>query len=267
MHDRADPELDEQLRYDAERDIDWSPRQPRPVFAALRRDTIAVAEALETLRPWLERANVARGDILATGSRIGLVREDVWPRRDGSYGVLSLDSLLKTDSDVNAALFPDTARAQRNLRNARLRDDNRKIWRLAGHAGPGLHRAKREQIDDGALGSGEPYELDAGPDDAFRARSGIPNLSRDRHVDGRTELQAHRNTTAQMQPELTVVPHAEKFHWVGVAQVDPHAERRDVDDCALSPQIRRFVLDMAKTHPESRLAFYPSAILHGLSSQ
>ena len=267
MHDRADPELDEQLGYDAERDIDRSPRQPHPIFAALGRHTGAAAEAVKIAGPWLERGNVARGDICATGAHIGLARQDLCPLRNRSDGVLSLDSLLNTDSEVNAALFPDTARAQRNLLCARLSGDNRKIWRPAGHAGPGLHRAKREQIDDGALSSGEPHELDAGPDDALRARSGIPNLARDRHVDGRTELQAHGNATAQMQPELTVVPHTEKFHWVGVAQVDPHAERRDVDDCAFPPQVRRLVLDVTKTHPECGLAFYPSAILHGLSSQ
>ena len=122
-----------------------------------------------------------------------------------------------------------------------------------------------EKIEDGALGFGKAYELDAGPDDAIRSRSCISNLTRDRHIDGGTELKAQRNATTHIQAELTVLPQTEKFNWVGIAKVYPHTKRRDVDDRALPPQVQWLVLDMATAHPRGRLSFCPSAILHGLS--
>ena len=128
------------------------------------------------------------------------------------------------------------------------------------------HGATFEKIEDGALSFGKAYEFDAGPDDAIRSRSCISHLTRDRHIDGGTELKAQRNATTHIQSELTVLPHTEKFNWVGVAEVYPHAKRRNVDDRTLPPQVQWLVLDMATAHPEGRLAFCPSAILHGLSS-
>jgi Bacterial regulatory proteins, gntR family len=139
------------------------------------------------------------------------------------------------------------------------RTDKSRFWKLR-------HGAAFEKIEDGALSFGKAYEFDAGPDDAIRSRSCISHLTRDRHIDGGTELKAQRNATTHIQSELTVLPHTEKFNWVGVAKVYPHAKRRNVDDRALPPQVQWLVLDMATAHPKGRLAFCPSAILHGLSS-
>src|SRR6516164_4766408 len=94
------------------------------------------------------------------------------------------------------------------------------------------------KVDHGALGFGKAYEFDAGPNDAIRFRSCISNLTRDRHVDGGTELKAHHNATTQIQSERTVLPHTEKFNWIGMAKFYPHAKPRDVDDRALPPQVR-----------------------------
>jgi len=124
-----------------------------------------------------------------------------------------------------------------------------------------------EKANEGALGSGKPYELDADPDDAIRSRPGVSHLTRDSHVDGGAEIKAHCHAATQMQTQFGVLPHREKFNWVGMVELDPHTERGDVDDGALSPQVRWIVLNMAMTHPKGRLTLCPSAILHGLSSQ
>jgi hypothetical protein len=124
-----------------------------------------------------------------------------------------------------------------------------------------------EKTNDGALGSGKAYELDADPDDAIRSRSCISHLARDRHIDGGTEIETHRHTATEMQSLLTVVPHSQKFDWVRVVKLYPHTQCRDVDDCAFMPQLRWLVLNVAMAHPKGRLAFCPSAILHGFPSQ
>jgi|SRR6516164_5199161 hypothetical protein len=117
-------------------------------------------------------------------------------------------------------------------------------------------------IDDGALRFGKADELDAGPDDAARSRSGISHLTRDRRIDGGTRLKAHRNATIHVESEHAVLPQAEEFNWIGVAKVYTHTKRRDVDDRALPPQVRRLVFDMATARPKGGSAFCPSAILH-----
>ena len=126
----------------------------------------------------------------------------------------------------------------------------------------GCRGATFEKIDDGPLSFGKAYELDTGPDDAIRSRSCIPHLTSDCHREGGSEFKANRHTTTEMQSELTVVPQTEKINWIGVAKLYPHTERRDVDDRALAPQVRWLVFDMATAHPQGRLAFCPSAILH-----
>ena len=72
-------------------------------------------------------------------------------------------------------------------------------------------------IDHGALNFSKADELDTGPDDAIRFRSCIPHHTRDRHFDGGTELNVHRNATTRMQAESIVLPQTEKFNWIGVA--------------------------------------------------
>jgi hypothetical protein len=127
----------------------------------------------------------------------------------------------------------------------------------------GSHGATYEKIDHGALSLGEANELHAGPDDArIRSRSSISHLTRESHIEGWTEFKAHRNATTQMELEIAVLPHTEKFNWIGVAKVYPETKRRDVDDRALPPEVR-LVLDMAQAIPKGRLAFLPSAVLHG----
>jgi hypothetical protein len=125
----------------------------------------------------------------------------------------------------------------------------------------GSHGSTFEKANYRALGPGKAYELDAHSDDAIRLRLCISHLTCDRHFDGGTEHKAHRDATTQVQSKLTVFPHSEKFTWVGVANVDPHTEHRDVGDRALSPQVRGLLLDMAATHPKGRLAFCPSTLL------
>jgi hypothetical protein len=128
---------------------------------------------------------------------------------------------------------------------------------------PDSHGATYEKIDHGALSLGEAHELDAGADDArIWSRSCISHLTREGHIDRRTEFKADRNATAQMELEIAVFPHTEKFNWIGVAKVYPETKRRDVDDRALPPEVR-LILDMAKAIPKGRLAFLPSAVLHG----
>jgi hypothetical protein len=80
-----------------------------------------------------------------------------------------------------------------------------------------LSRRDVRKLDDGPPGFGKAYELNAGPDDAIRFRSCISHLTRDHHVDGGSELKAHRNAPTQMQSERIVLPDSEKFDWIGVA--------------------------------------------------
>ena len=111
-----------------------------------------------------------------------------------------------------------------------------------------------ENVDDGALSFGKANELDADPDDVIRYRFCISHLTRDRDVEGGTELDEHRDATTQ------------KFSCIGAAKVYPHTERRDVEDRALPPRVRWLVFDMATAQRKCRFAFYPSAILHVPSS-
>jgi hypothetical protein len=52
-----------------------------------------------------------------------------------------------------------------------------------------------EKTNEESLRSRKTDELDADPDDAIRFRSCISHLTRDRHIDGRTEIKAHGNET------------------------------------------------------------------------
>jgi hypothetical protein len=106
-----------------------------------------------------------------------------------------------------------------------------------------------EESNDGALGTGEAHELDADPDDAIGTRYGISHLTCDGHIDRGTEIKAHRHATAQMQSQLVVLPHRQESGWVGVVKLYSDTERRDVDDRALPPQVRRLVLNVAMAHP------------------
>ena len=123
------------------------------------------------------------------------------------------------------------------------------------------------RIDDGALSLSEAQELNTRPDHAVRARSRISHLTRDRQIDGGTGPKPHRNATVRVQSQHTALPQTEELYWIGVAEVDPHTERRDIRDRALPPQIRWLVFDMAAAHPTGRPAFCPSAILHVPASQ
>jgi hypothetical protein len=65
-----------------------------------------------------------------------------------------------------------------------------------------------------------------------------------------------------MESERTVLPQTEKFDCIGVSKIYPYTVRREVDDRALPPQVRRLSFDMATAHPKDPLAFCPPPILH-----
>jgi hypothetical protein len=122
-------------------------------------------------------------------------------------------------------------------------------------------------IDHGAFRFCEAYELDTRPDDAIRSRSRVSQFTRDRQIEGGTELEAHGNTTTHVRSELTLLPQTEKIDWIGVAKFYPQTQRRDVDDRALPPEVRWLVFDVARAHAKGRLAFCPSPILHSPASR
>jgi hypothetical protein len=109
-----------------------------------------------------------------------------------------------------------------------------------------------ENTNHGTLRFGKAYELDTDPDDAIWSRSCVSHLTLDRHIDRGAEIEAHRNTTSLTQLELAVLPHTEKFDWIGVAKLYPESDGRDIDNRALPPLVRWLAFDMASAPTKGR---------------
>jgi hypothetical protein len=114
------------------------------------------------------------------------------------------------------------------------------------------HGGSLENTDHGTLRFGKAYELDTDPDDAIWSRSCVSHVTLDRHIDGGAEIEAHRNTTSLTHLDFTVLPHTEKFDWIGVAKFYPESQRRGVDNRALPPLVRWLAFDMASAHTKRR---------------